>query len=91
MTAESNGENTSQAVTEVDSTRRHYSQAESPQGTRVQTFSSYLEFSTGIELLYALVVVAFPGNSFRARYHEKYLNISTTIDNVFQIIAIRAS
>ena len=90
VTAESNGENTLQAVTEVDSTRRH-SQAESPKGTRVETFSSYLEFSTGIELcesellLYSLLVVAFPGNSFRARYHEKYLNISTTIENVFHV------
>ena len=69
MTAESNGENTSQAVTEVDSTRRH-SQAESPQGTRVQTFSLF---------------VAFPGNSFSARYHQKYLNISTAIENVFHV------
>ena len=90
VTAESNGENTLQVVTEVDSTRRH-SQAESPKGTRVQTFSSYLEFSTGIELcesellLYSLLVVAFPGNSFRARYHEKYLNISTAIENVFHV------
>ena len=50
-----------------------------------------LEFSTGIELcesellLYSLLVVAFPGNSFRTRYHEKYLNISTAIDNVFHV------
>ena len=90
VTAESNGENTSQAVTEVDSTGRH-SQAESPKGTRVQTFSSYLEFSTGIELceselpLYSLLFVAFPGNSFSARYHQKYLNISTAIENVFHV------
>ena len=54
-------------------------------------FSKCLDFSTGVDiteselLLYCLLVEAFPLNSFRARYHEKYLGISSAIENVLHV------
>ena len=88
------GQTTSQALTEVDLNRRHF-QAEPHrcchENHANNLFNSSLEFTTGIEiceselLLYSLLAVAFPDNSFRARYHEKYLNISSAIENVFHV------
>ena len=94
MVTVSTGQATSEASTEVE--KRQHFQAELP--CRAHTanhanynFSKCLDFSTGVDiseselLLYSLLVEAFPLNSFRARYHEKYLGISSAIENVLHV------
>ena len=94
MTTVSTGQATSQASTEVD--QRQQFQAELPSrahltSNQANDFSKCLDFSTGVDiteselLLYCLLVEAFPLNSFRARYHEKYLGISSAIENVLHV------
>ena len=93
ITTVSIGQTTLQALTEVD--KRQHVQAESScsavafcHENHAKKFSS-LEFTTGVEmreselLLYSLLAAAFPNNSFRARYHEKYLGISSAIESVY--------
>lgn len=95
MTTVSIGQTTSQALTEVD--KRQHVQADTScsalafcHGKHEKKISP-LEYSTGVELceskllLYSLLAAAFPDNSFRARYHEKYLGISSAIERVFHV------
>ena len=93
MTTVSTGQATSEASTAVE--KRQQFQAELLCGARTSNqaneFSKCLDFKTGVEiseselLLYCLLAEAFPLNSFRARYHEKYLGISSAIENVLHV------
>ena len=93
MTTVSTGQATSEASTAVE--KRQQFQAELLCGARTSNqaneFSKCLDFRTGVDiseselLLYCLLAEAFPLNSFRARYHEKYLGISSAIENVLHV------
>jgi len=93
MATISTGQATSEAFTEVEK-RQHFKaklQCRAHTSNHTNDFSKCLDFSTGINLnerkllLYSLLVKAFPVNSFRARYHEKYLGISFAIKNVLHV------
>ena len=93
ITTVSTGQATSEVSTEVE--KRQQVQAQLPglahTSNQANDCSKCLEFSTGVDiteselLLYCLLVEAFPLNSFRARYHEKYLAISSAIENVLHV------
>ena len=93
MTTVSTGQATSGASTEVEK-RQHFqtdSSWRAHTSNHAKDFSKCLDFSTGVDisdselLLYSLLVEAFPLNSFRARYHEKYLCISSAIEIVLHV------
>ena len=90
MTTVSTRQAISEASTEVEK-RQAESSWRAHTSNHAKDFSKCLDFSTGIDiseselLLYSLLVEAFPLNSFRTRYHEKYLCISSVIESVLHV------
>ncbi len=87
------GKPTAQTWTTEHDNRQQIQSPESPQPHgeicgRNGEFSVPLDFKTGTDiqqnelLLYCLLAVHFPQNSFKARYFEKYHCISSAINNV---------